>query len=147
MPLWHWISSFLTNRFQSVHFRWGHIQLDPHPAGSLFFQGSPVLGPLLFNLFVLDLPNYVQSFLPQYEDGTLLYRPIRSEDDIGIMQRDLDSILSWCVTNKITKCYWIITNVKSWDWVDGQGPLSQFLPTKLWILTWVLYIVISIWVF
>ena len=74
------------------------------PTGCLFYLESlrgSVLGPLLFNLFVLDLPNFVQSNLPQYADDTLLYRPIYSEDDVTIMQKDLDNIISWCILNKM----------------------------------------------
>ena len=63
-------------------------------------QGS-VLGPLLFNLFVLDLPSFVQSPLPQYADDTLLYRQIHSEEDINIIQNDLTNIVDWCSTNKM----------------------------------------------
>jgi hypothetical protein len=98
-PLWHWISSFLTNRSQRVQFR--GVSSGWIPVQSGVPQGS-VLGPLLFNLFVLDLPNYVNSFLPQYADDTLLYRPIRSRDDMDIMQSDLNNILSWCQINKMS---------------------------------------------
>jgi hypothetical protein len=60
-----------------------------------------VLGPLLFNVFVLDLPKFVQSPLPQYADDTHLYRPIHSEDDVIIMQNDLNNIVNWCNINKM----------------------------------------------
>ncbi len=97
-PLWHWISSFLLHRLQRVQFRGTSSGWIPVQSGVP--QGS-VLGPLLFNLFVLDLPNHVQSNLPQYADDTLLYRPIYSENDINIMQADLDGIISWCQLNKM----------------------------------------------
>ena len=85
--MWHWISSFLNQRYQCVQFRGSSSNWLPVLSGVP--QGS-VLGPLLFNLFVLDLPNFVQSNLPQYADDTLLYRPIYSEDDVIIMQKDLE---------------------------------------------------------
>ena len=94
----NWISSFLNQRYQSVQFRGSSSNWLPVLSGVP--QGS-VLGPLLFNLFVLDLPNFVQSNLPQYADDTLLYRPIYSEDDVTIMQKDLDNIISWCILNKM----------------------------------------------
>ena len=97
-PMWHWISSFLNQRYQSVQFRGSSSNWLPVLSGVP--QGS-VLGPLLFNLFVLDLPNFVQSNLPQYANDTLLYRPIYSEDDVTIMQKDLDNIISWCILNKM----------------------------------------------
>jgi len=96
--LWHWISSFLLDRFQCVKFRGASSGWVPVKSGVP--QGS-VLGPLLFNIFVLDLPNYVKSPLPQYADDTLLYRPIHSEDDINIIQNDLNNIDKWCNDNKM----------------------------------------------
>ena len=88
----------LFQRYQSVQFRGSSSNWLPVLSGVP--QGS-VLGPLLLNLFVLDLPNFVQSNLPQYADDTLLYRPIYSEDDVTIMQKDLDNIISWCILNKM----------------------------------------------
>ena len=97
-PMWHWISSFLNQRYQCVQFRGASSNWLPVLSGVP--QGS-VLGPFLFNLFVLDLPNFVQSNLPQYADDTLLNRPIYSEDDVTIMQKDLDNVISWCILNKM----------------------------------------------
>ena len=98
-PLRQWILSFLLNRFQRVQFRGASSGWVPVQSGVP--QGS-VLGPLLFNLFVLDLPNYVQSSLPQYADDTLLYRAIHSNSDMHIMQEDLDNITYWCQVNKMS---------------------------------------------
>ena len=80
---WHWISSSLLGRSQCVQFRGASSSWVP--LESSVRQGS-ALGPLLFNLFVLDLPSFVQSPLPQYADITLLYIPIPSEEDINIIQ-------------------------------------------------------------
>ena len=96
--LWHWISSFLLGRFQCVQFRGASSGWVPVESG---VPQESVLGPLLFNLFVLDLPNFVQSPLPQYADDTLLYRPIHSEEDINIIQNDLNNIINWCNTNRM----------------------------------------------
>ena len=97
--VWHWISSFLLDRYQCVQFRGASSSWVSVNSGVP--QGS-VLGPLLFNLFVLDLPNHVQSSLPQYADDTLLYRAIHSENDINIIQSDLNNIVEWCNTNKMS---------------------------------------------
>ena len=96
--LWHWISSFLLGRSRCVQFRGASSRWVPVESGVP--QGS-ILGPLLFNLFVLDLPSFVQSPLPQYADDSLLYRPIHSEENINIIQNDLNIIIHWCNTNKM----------------------------------------------
>ena len=61
-------------------------------------QGSE-LAPLLFNIFVVDLPFCVQSNLRQYADDTVLYRVIRSRDDELALQNDLQHIGTWCEFN------------------------------------------------
>ena len=67
---WHWISPSLLGRSQCVQFRGASSSWVP--LESSVPQGSS-LGPLLFNLFILDLPSFVQSPLPQYADITLLF--------------------------------------------------------------------------
>ena len=63
-------------------------------------QGS-ILGPLLFNIHVLDLPSFVSSAIPQYADDTVLYRPIYSVQDEVNLQTDLDAIRTWSTLNKL----------------------------------------------
>ena len=96
--LWHWISSFLLGRFQCVQFRGASsrwVLVESGVPQGLFW----VRFCLIF--FVLDLPSFVQSPLPQYADDTLLYRPIHSEEDTNIIQNDLNNIVNWCNTNKM----------------------------------------------
>ena len=67
-----------------------------------------ILGPMLFNIHVLDLPHRISSSLPQYADDTVLYRPILSPEDEKALHRDLDAIWNWSSLNKLplnaTKC-------------------------------------------
>jgi ribonucleases P/MRP protein subunit RPP40 len=51
-------------------------------------QGS-VLGPLLFNLYVADLPAATKSELVQYADDVTLWREIKTTADIEQLQDDL----------------------------------------------------------
>jgi len=58
-------------------------------------QGS-VLGPLLFLLFVNDLPNVIKSHIRMFADDTKIWRTIKDDTDSIWLQQDLDNMESWC---------------------------------------------------
>ena len=57
-------------------------------------QGS-ILGPLLFVLFINDLPESVLSSLKLYADDAKCYRRITSIEDCLALQNDLISLSEW----------------------------------------------------
>jgi len=59
-------------------------------------QGS-ILGPLLFVIFINDLPDVVheQTNTALYADDIKLHRTIVSVKDCDILQRDLESLNTW----------------------------------------------------
>ena len=65
-------------------------------------QGSH-LGPLLFNIFIDDLPfvlNFCNCLL--FADDLKLFRKIRDPSYCQLLQLDLDSISDWCSNNLLT---------------------------------------------
>ena len=54
-----------------------------------------MLAPLLFLVFVNDIPQVVTSKIKLYADDILLYRTISSESDCSILQGDIDNLLNW----------------------------------------------------
>ena len=77
-----WIKSLLFNRKQSVLFE--GARCDWVSVSSGVPQGS-VIGPILFNLYVANLPDVVFSSLRQYADDTVLYRTINSLHDVNVL--------------------------------------------------------------
>ena len=83
----HWIQSFLVGRSQRVLLEGGCS--DEVPVSSGVPQGS-VLGPILFLLYIHDLPDNVQSQVRLFADDTAVYLTINNPDDSALLQRDLD---------------------------------------------------------
>ena len=84
-----WTKSFLVRTTQSVVLE--SECSDEAPASSGVPQGS-VLGPILFLLYINDLPDNVQSQVRLFADDTALYLTINHPSDASLLQNDLDQL-------------------------------------------------------
>ena len=64
-------------------------------------QGSH-LGPVLFNIFINDLPGIVKfSRVLLYADDAKLFKILDSPDAPRKLQLDLNSVIEWCNVNQL----------------------------------------------
>jgi hypothetical protein len=87
-----WISSFLSGRTMRVMINgvgsaWYEV-LSGVPQGS-------VIGPLLFLLFVQDLPDWVMVSILMFADDTKLWSKISHATDSHVLQKALDKLVEW----------------------------------------------------
>ena len=60
-----------------------------------YHKGS-VLGPLLFVMYINDLPELVSSnSIYLFADDTKIFKHVENENDAAFLQRDLQSLVSW----------------------------------------------------
>ena len=84
-----WIESFLSNRSQRVRVNGNYSKYAPVSSG--IPQGS-ILGPLLFIIFINDLPDGIKSICKIFADDTKLYN---SHNNHITIQKDLLAFLEW----------------------------------------------------
>ena len=71
-------------------------------------QGS-VLGPILFLIFINDLPDNINSIVRLFADDCVLYRNIRGSEDLQLLQDDLEKLAlweeAWLMKFNVAKCH------------------------------------------
>ncbi len=92
-PILHCITVFLTNRTQRVLL--DGSSSDTVPVSSGVPQGT-VLGPLLFLLYINDLPLSTPNYSTRlFADDSLLFRAAKTTDDCRLLQNDLNALEQW----------------------------------------------------
>ena len=95
-PLLRWISDYLNNRLIRVKVN-GELS-DPSPVRAGVPQGS-ILGPLLFILYINDLPAQIDTKVALFADDLKIWGP---SDDSDSLQRNLNAISNWVANNGMT---------------------------------------------
>jgi hypothetical protein len=88
-----WFRYFLTDRYQRVIVRGSQSNWSPVKSGVP--QGT-ILGPILFLIYINDLPSEIQSSTKLFADDTKIYRKLVDKvADTSILQSDLDRMRNW----------------------------------------------------
>ena len=96
---WKWFEAYLRPRYQCVKI--GDSYSEQCNVLSGVPQGS-VLGPLLFVIFINDLPECINSAIPFiFADDTKCLHIIRSTEDTRKLQVDINNAYDWSITSDL----------------------------------------------
>ena len=87
-----WIQAFIGNRRQKVVVE--GEESDSVPVTFAVPQSS-VLGPILFLVYINDLPDDIVSQVRLFADYTTIYIILKNKSDSDKLQRDLDRLHTW----------------------------------------------------
>ncbi|KAL8567466.1 hypothetical protein ACOMHN_010057 [Nucella lapillus] len=88
----NWVKAFLSDRSQQVVV--DGARSDPAPVISGVPQGS-VLGPILFLIFINDLPDQLKSKARLFADDCIVYHTVSTTADSEVIQQDLNTLADW----------------------------------------------------
>ena len=87
-----WIEAFLTGRRHRV-------SVDGELSDWVYVKSGipqgPVLGPILFVMFINDMPRVIKNCWKLFADDAKIYSTIQSDDDTVSLENDINSLVEW----------------------------------------------------
>ena len=116
--MYKWINDFLTNRSQKVVVEDQASSSKPVTSGVP--QGS-VLGPILFVIYINDLPEVIQCCIRLFADDSKIYRRVSRAEHIEMLQSCLNRAVTWAdiweMFFNLLKCHHLHV---------GKNPIGQY---------------------
>ena len=84
-----WIADFLSDRKMRIRVRGEYSEWVDVISGVPQWS---VLGPILFLIYVNDIPEIVNCSIKMFADDTKLFRTVKTIDDCKILQNDLNTL-------------------------------------------------------
>ena len=122
-----WFQSYLSSRRQCVRVGDSHSEFCDVLSGVP--QGS-ILGPLLFAIYINDLPDSLQHVTPYiFADDTKCTIPISTNIDSTLLQSDLSNLSNWSTTWKLLFNEARIVHVCFWQ-RTSQDTFTYYINTN-----------------
>ena len=120
-----WFESYLSNRTQSTIFEGHESKKEYIPYGVP--QGS-VLGPILFLIYISDLPNIsnIFKYLLFADDSTLYISGKSPKELVELANSELPKLYYWCTANRLT-----LNISKTHYMIFSNKPIRAVLPPMM----------------
>ena len=113
-----WIADFLSPLKMRIMVRGEYSEwvgvISGVPPGS-------ILGPILFLIYVNDIPDIVNCSIKMFADDTKLFRTVKIIDDCNILQNDLNTLIQWTNDWLLSKIYIIVRKSSKKSHQTGVG--------------------------
>ena len=120
-----WLTDFLIGRKQRVVL--GENVSEWKDVMSGVPQGT-VLGPLLFVIYINDMPDVVNNLTKLFADDTKLISTIKNRLDIELLQEDTNRLVNWAIEWRMLfnedKCKFMFFNNKRYPELEPNLRLN-----------------------